>query len=287
MYRVFFFCFLLQSVPSRVTRWRTFLLDLTGKIEGTWELGRPRFVTCSFNDLSRNYYIIIYIYILYYYHEAFFRKPMSLQLFTTVFPNVVLRALEAFSFYRQVLRVLCSETFAQRLRLKASNHRTIVDIGFDIGQWSNNCLDRSDVHMVHMVQGCSGMFRGSCSMLCGTGTTFRTSGVISFCFPCMCFAGFDFTFQIQLAHLAPAKSHLPRHLAQTQRPTFSAQQAFLNIFECIKFNASFQDSQHQNAACKSFILYHTIIHISTHFIENQKVSKSSTPIVLILCACGS
>ena len=80
---------------------------------------------------------------------------------------------------------------------------------------------------------------------------------------------------------------LPLHLAQTQRPTFSAQQAFLNIFECIKFNASFQDSQHQNAACKSFILYHTIIHISTHFIENQKVSKSSTPIVLILCACGS
>lgn len=65
--------------------------------------------------------------------RLFFRKQMSLQLFTTVFPNVFPRALEAFSFYRQVLRVLCSETFAQRLLLKASNHRTIVDIGLE---WS-------------------------------------------------------------------------------------------------------------------------------------------------------
>ena len=219
--------------------------------------------------------------------RLFFRKQMSLQLFTTVFPNVFPRALEAFSFYRQVLRVLCSETFAQRLLLKASNHRTIVDIGLEWSMVEQLFRPFTWFTWFRDVQGCSGMFRGSCSMLCGTGTTFHTSGVISFCFPCMFFAGFDFTFQIQLAHLAPAKSHLPLHLAQTQRPTFSAQQAFLNIFECIKFNASFEDSQHQNAACKSFILYHTIIHISTHFIENQKVSKSSTPIVLILCACGS
>ena len=84
------------------------------------------------------------------------------------------------------------------------------------------------------------------------------------------FCMLDFTCQIQLAHFAPAKNHLPLLLAQTQRQTFSAQHSAAGTFAYFRCTVSnsphlFRIPNLKNLHAKATCYMYIYIYINPYF----------------------